>query len=91
MPEHAFRCIVCGTLKLDRVHPVSLFGYCRTCRWHRTFQVATDPEALRWARARNQQVTARSSDGTVAAAGVAGASSPPAAPADPFYPVGTDW
>lgn len=122
-PVPVYRCTVCGGLGF-KVRVDSLFGYCRSCRWHRTFVVATDPEALRWAQARAIQPDALpGGSGAVASeVGAGGASSvpgqasapplpgadpsrpaagiqrqasgllPPAsAPADPFYPEGTDW
>lgn len=47
-----YRCTVCGSLGFGRVRPDSLFGYCLTCGLHRTFTVATDPDARRWQRIR---------------------------------------
>lgn len=50
-----YRCGVCQHLVFDKVRPDNLFGYCPRCRLHRTFSVATDPEARRWAEMRYAQ------------------------------------
>ena len=93
MPKPVYRCTSCGSLVFGRVRSDSLFGYCPTERRHYLMTLATDPEALSWARARSIDTATAPRSGVVVVQAGAAPPLPPgkAAPAEPFYPTGTDW